>query len=232
MRQIQVLLIDDDEKLGRSLKQYLAKFSIHLFMATLPSVGMKLFSENDIDLILLDGMLPEKDGLEVCRDIRETSDVPVIMLTGRVEQEDKILGLDYGADDYVTKPFEPRELVARINSLIRRSQRLSKPREVTNKLVAGKLELNPMNFIAKYESVDLVLTTQEFEVLYCLMQNSGEVLSREKIMQSIHGEDWNAFDRALDIAISRIRKKLNKQQENNELIKTVWGKGYMFVDEV
>ena len=230
MEQIQVLIIDDDEKLGESLGQYFSKFSINLLVALRPSAGMVLLEKNQVDLILLDGMLPEKDGLEVCREVREESNIPIIMLTGRVEQEDKILGLDYGADDYVTKPFEPRELVARINSLVRRSKRMSSPKEVGKKTNVGSLELDPGCFVAKYNGEDLKLTTQEFEVLHILMESSGATLSRESIMQELHGEDWKAFDRALDIAISRIRKKLNKYEEK-EFIKTVWGKGYMFVSQ-
>jgi len=231
VEKLTVLLIDDDEKLGETLAKYFDKFSLTLLPANRPSKGMELLKSNEVDLILLDGMLPEKDGLEVCREIRSESDIPIIMLTGRAEQEDKILGLDYGADDYVTKPFEPRELVARINSLIRRSKKMAKSGHNGQKLEMDKLVLDPGNFTAHYNDENLNLTTQEFEVLYFLMESAGKTLTRESIMQGIHGEDWKAFDRALDIAVSRIRKKLKKLDHEKEFIKTVWGKGYMFLKD-
>ncbi len=226
MEQIKILLIDDDEKLGNSLKSYLSKFSMELIAVTLPSLGMEELSKTEFDLILLDGMLPEKDGLEVCRDVREKSSIPIIMLTGRVEEEDKILGLDYGADDYVTKPFSPRELVARINSLLRRSHHV---KGGAASVKSGDLNLDTASLKASLKGKDLELTTQEFEVLNYLVEHSSSVQSREAIMKGLHGEDWTAFDRALDIAISRIRKKIKKIDDSKEYIKTVWGKGYMFL---
>ncbi|TNF06124.1 MAG: response regulator transcription factor [Deltaproteobacteria bacterium] len=226
MEQIRILLIDDDEKLGGSLKSYLSKFSIELVAVTLPSLGMQELSKSEFDLILLDGMLPEKDGLEVCREVRAISSIPIIMLTGRVEEEDKILGLDYGADDYVTKPFSPRELVARINSLLRRSQHV---KGSSSSFQRGDLKLDGAALKASLKGQDLELTTQEFEVLAFLVDHASSVQTRESIMKGVHGEDWTAFDRALDIAISRIRKKIKKIDGTKEYIKTVWGKGYMYL---
>lgn len=230
MSNLKVLIIDDDEKLGQSLKEYLAGFSIDLTVAITPSEGMVEMDKENFSLIILDGMLPEKDGLDICRDIRKTSDVPIIMLTGRVEESDIVLGLEYGADDYVTKPFSPRELVARIKRLLRRNDTV-KTEKTKGKISALSLDLYPDKYEAFLGGVNLNLTTQEFDILLLLMTQSQTTLSREEIMKGLHGEDWMAFDRSLDIAISRLRKKL-KNDDDVEYIKTVWGKGYMFVPEV
>lgn len=231
MENNKVLMIDDDEKLALGLKEYLERFSLFMDVAVTPSDGLKLFDQNNYAAIILDGMLPEKDGFEICKEIRKHSDIPILMLTGRVEESDIVLGLEYGADDYITKPFAPREVVARIQRQIKRSQSKPVNKEESSKLKAGNLEI----YIDKYEAFlngkNLNLTAQEFDILNYFMKNSQATLSREEIMQGIHGKDWTAFDRALDIAISRLRKKLNADTEV-EYIKTIWGKGYMFLLEL
>lgn len=225
-----ILMIDDDEKLANSFKDYLARFNFDLHTALTPSEGLKLLDSNNYSLIVLDGMLPEIDGFEVCKRIRKTSDIPIIMLTGRVEESDIVLGLEYGADDYVTKPFNPREVVARIQRLIKRTQKSQSPVTDSQSKKAANLEIFPEKYEAYLLGENLNLTTQEFDILKCLMNRAHVTLSREEIMRDIHGDDWTAFDRALDIAISRLRKKLSKDKDN-EYIKTVWGKGYMFLAE-
>ena len=172
-------------------------------------------------------MLPEMDGFEVCKKIREFSNIPIIFLTGRVEEADKILGLEHGADDYVTKPFSPRELVARVKSQLRRNQNLANSPTISE----AQLELNTGNYTAFYSGKEIKFTATEFEILKFLVENKGNVKSREEIMEGLYGDTWEAFDRSLDIAISRIRKKLKEGTEGKELIKTVRLKGYMFVTD-
>jgi len=233
MSNIKVLLIDDDEKLCNQLQKYFSDFQIDCDFATHPNEGLTKFKNNNYEVVILDGMMPDKDGFEVCKEIRETSSIPIIMLTGRVEEADKIIGLEYGADDYVTKPFSPREIVARIKAQTRRQSMLHNKGELNvETLRSGKLLLAQKELTASYDDKNLNLTTQEYGVLFILMSTPHKSLTREEIMEKLHGEDWKAFDRALDITISRLRKKLKDVEQDTEFIKTVWGKGYMFVQDL
>ena len=220
-----ILIIDDDKRLCEKLSKYLKDFAMELADAQDPIEGIELLKKNDYKVLILDGMLPNMDGLEVCRKVREFSVIPIIFLTGRVEEADKILGLEYGADDYVTKPFSPRELVARVKSQLRR-QELQEDKN--SSVEHSGLELNTGSYTAKYEGEIIKLTATEFEILSYLVENQGQVKSREEIMQGLHGDTWEAFDRSLDIAVSRIRKKLSNISGGKEFIKTVRLKGYIF----
>jgi len=222
-----VLVIDDDEKLNNLLKEYLLKFGFKVTTTIHPDDGLDLLEQELPDIIILDIMLPDKDGFEVCKEIRKTHSVPILMLTARGEVTDRIVGLELGADDYLPKPFEPRELVARIQSILRRSKEVIK----TDKIKIGSLivDLNKQTVELNGKSIDL--TTMEFEVLTIFIKNPGRVLTRDRIMNKTHDMDWEAFNRTVDVLVSRLRQKLDDDPKNPNLIKTVWGKGYKFIGD-
>jgi len=222
-----IIIIDDDEKLCSKLVRYFKDFQLELEAFHRPDEGISAIKDHKYDVLILDGMLPGKDGFEVCKELRTFTNIPIIFLTGRVEETDKILGLEYGADDYVTKPFSIRELVARVKSQLRRvSHKDDQVKEMGN---AG-LVLNPGSYTTTYKDEKIELTATEFEILKFLVENKGQTKSREEIMEGLYGDTWDAFDRSLDIAISRIRKKLKSACPDIEFIKTVRLKGYIFVD--
>lgn len=221
-----IILIDDDQELATKLKRFFEDYSFDLNAFTNPLEAIDYLKNEKPLLVILDGMMPEMDGLDVCKKIREFSNIPIIMLSGRVEEIDKIMGLENGADDYVTKPFSPRELVARIKSQIRKLDYLSKNQD-NSSLEFSDLKINENTYEVTLKNNLIPLTATEFEILKFLATYKGEVKSREEIMQALHGDTWEAFDRSLDIAISRIRKKL-ASIDDKEYIKTVRLKGYVF----
>ncbi|MFA5806351.1 MAG: response regulator transcription factor [Melioribacteraceae bacterium] len=218
-----ILIIDDDKKLNNLLSDYLSKFGFKVTTVTQPNEGLKTLKRELPDIIILDIMLPEMDGFEVCKEIRKEYSIPVIMLTARGEVTDRIVGLELGADDYLPKPFEPRELVARIQSVLRRSSNHSKPDFVK----FGNLVLDMGKHTVQLDGKDVDLTTMEFD----FMRNPGKVITRDHIMDSIRGIEWDAFNRSVDVLISRLRQKLNDDPKNPSLIKTIWGTGYKFIGE-
>lgn len=221
-----IFVIDDDEKLNVLLQNYLSNYGYHIITFTNPHAGLDKIKKELPDLVILDVMMPDMDGFTVCREIRKEHSIPIILLTARGEVTDRIVGLELGADDYLPKPFEPRELVARIQTILRRSSR----EKVTQEdLRIGRLEIYPEKQIIKLDGQDLDLSTLEFDALYLLIQRKGKVLTRDNIMDSLHGVDWSAFDRSIDILISRLRYKLNDDPKNPSFIKTVWGSGYKFI---
>ena len=223
-----ILVIDDDRKLNRLLEQYLGDFGYRVATAVDPAEGLKKLQRHDPDLVILDVMLPGMTGFEVCREIRQRSEVPVIMLTARGEPADRIVGLELGADDYMPKPFEPRELVARIQAVLRRSQgRIS-----AGELAFGALRVDLDRRMAWLDGAPVELTTNEFTVLALLARSPGKVLDRDRILQELRGMDSDAFNRTVDITMSRLRQKLRDDPKTPRFIKTVWGTGYVFVGEV
>ena len=222
-----ILLIDDDEKLGELLKAYFQRFDLQLDTATLPSVGLARIQRDKPDLVILDVMLPEQDGFEVCRTIRKTSTVPVVMLTARGEVTDRIVGLEIGADDYLPKPFEPRELVARIQNVLRRGR----PRGDDKSLRFGDLSLNLERRTVELEGESLDLTTMEYQLLVLFASNPGKTFNRDEILNELRGIDAQLFSRSVDILVSRLRQKLKDTSRQPRFIKTVWGTGYAFVGE-
>jgi DNA-binding response OmpR family regulator len=223
-----ILLIDDDEKLGGLLGNYFSRFDLELSTATLPSVGLEKLRQEQPDLVILDVMLPEQDGFEVCRSIRKSSSVPIIMLTARGEVTDRIVGLEIGADDYLPKPFEPRELVARIQNVLRRSGDNTPEDGV---LRYQGLEVNPEKRAARLDDQELELTTMEFQLLALMAANPGKVYSRDDILNELRGIDAQLFSRSVDILVSRLRQKLGDTAKHPRFIKTVWGAGYTFIGE-
>ncbi len=226
-------MIDDDVKLTALTKQYVEPFGISLETVDRPSAGLgKLWAEK-FDVVILDLMLPEIDGFQVLREIRERSTVPVLMLTARGDVTDRVVGLELGADDYLPKPFEPRELVARLQALHRRSNTLS-PSEAPESftLTAGSLVLDRKQREARVGDRNLQLTTSEFAALELLMQRSGESLDRDQIMEALRGVEWDATNRVIDITMSRLRQKLGDDPKHPQFIKTIWGTGYAFIGTV
>jgi len=219
-----ILIIDDDEKLTGLLTRFLSDFGFRIASAHTPSKGFKLLHDFAPDLIVLDIMLPEMDGFEVCKRIRQKSDIPIIMLTARGELTDKVVGLELGSDDYLAKPFEPRELVARINTVLRRSKSHHKKRHSF-----GELSIDFDQRKALLKDRDINLTTGEFTVLTLLTTSPGRVFDRDEILQELRGMDSDAFNRTVDIAVSRLRQKLGDDPKEPRYIKTVWGSGYVFI---
>ena len=220
-----ILIIDDDEKLNRLLTDYLSKMGFTVLTATLPSTGLEKLEEETPDLVILDVMLPEMDGFEVCRTIRQSSSVPVVMLTARGEVMDRVVGLEIGADDYLPKPFEPRELVARIHAILRRIQTKSKSGIKT----IGALCIDYHKYEVRVDDSLVHLTLNEFECLSLLVKNKGKVLNRDQIIEELRGIEWDAFNRSVDITMSRLRQKLGDDPKNPRFIKTIWGTGYLFI---
>jgi len=219
------LLIDDDEDLTALLSEFLGRFGFSTRAAATPEEGLRLLKAWPPDVVILDVMLPGMDGFAVCRKIRETSRVPIIMLTARGDVMDRIVGLELGADDYLPKPFEPRELVARMQAVLRRG----KPAEAAERLRVGPLELDWLARTAKLGQRAIDLTTAEFELLGLFVRNRGRVLTRDRIMEHTRGTDCEAFDRSIDVLVSRLRNKLGDDPRRPRFIKTVHGSGYTFV---
>jgi DNA-binding response OmpR family regulator len=222
-----VLVVDDDEKLTELLTEYLARFGFAVRAAAHPEEGLRLLRADPPDLVVLDLMLPGMDGLAVCRKIRETSRIPIVMLTARGDVADRILGLELGADDYLPKPFEPRELVARIQAVLRRG---ALP-EAEESVRVGALEVSWASCSASLDGRSLALTTAEFALLGLLVRNRGRVLTRERILDETRGVDWEAYDRSIDILVSRLRQKLGDDARHPRFIRTVRGTGYRFIGE-
>jgi two-component system phosphate regulon response regulator OmpR len=218
-----VLLIDDDERLNALLTEYLTRFGFSVRTATHPDVGLRSLKADTPDLVVLDVMLPGTDGLTLCRKIRESSRVPIIMLTARGDVTDRIVGLEMGADDYLPKPFEPRELVARMQAVLRRGHAEN---DETSR--SGPIEVNWTTRSVSLDGRPLVLTTAEFELLGLLVRSRGRVLSRDRIMEALRGVDWEAYDRSIDVLVSRLRQKLGDDARRATFIQTVRGVGYSF----
>src|SRR5210317_1718942 len=221
-----VLLIDDDRKHSDLMQAYMKRFGINLICAFDSVDGFKQLAREEPDLLLLDIMLPGKDGFEICREVRKTSNIPIIMLTARGDVIDRVSGLELGADDYVGKPFEPRELVARVQAILRRS-------EVAG-TSGGKLSFEGLTIDTETRSVSVDdkpvdLTSMEFELLLILARRHGRKLSRDEILSELRGIDAAILTRSVDIMVSRLRQKLGDSVKPARFIQTIWGRGYSFV---
>ena len=217
-----LLLIDDDERLAEPLQQYFAKFDMLLDNETDPLKAIEHLKRQSYDLIVLDVMLPGIDGFETCRRIRQFSDVPIVMLTARGDVMDRVIGLELGADDYLPKPFEPRELVVRIQNIFKRARTVS----AENVYQLGELQLDIARKQLTRDDAEVAVTATEFGLLSLLVQNQDRVLSRDEIMQALRGIDTDIYSRAIDVLVSRLRQKLQRP----ELIRTVRGQGYQLVN--
>jgi len=221
-----VLVVDDDAKTVELVGLYLKRDGYRVLTAYDGVEALRLAREGHPDLIVLDLMLPGMDGLEVCRTLRAESDVPVIMLTARTTDRDKLVGLDMGADDYVTKPFSPRELAARVRAVLRRLPGERGPDEIKH----GGLTLNFLRHEAFLSGRPLNLTTVEFKLLAALVKEPGRVFSRAQLIENALGHDFEGFDRTIDVHILNLRRKLEPDPSHPKYIRTVYGAGYKLVE--
>jgi two-component system alkaline phosphatase synthesis response regulator PhoP len=223
-----ILVVDDELTLLNTVRAYLEQAGYIVQTATDGGSALHLFRQFQPDLVVLDIMLPEIDGLEVLRQLRQSSEVYVIMLTAKADEADKVIGLGMGADDYVTKPFSPRELVARVKAALRRLGGSSLKKE----LISAHLRLDEEARLAWKDGRPLDLTPIEFDLLHTLMRHDGRALSREQLIEQVWGRDYYGDDRVVDVHIGRLRKKIEDDATHPTLIATVWGAGYRFEDEV
>ena len=219
----EILLIEDDLDMQMLIGDYLENYDFHVDAFDKPKEALEHLGQNRerYSLVVLDLMLPQMDGFDVCKKIRELSDIPIIISSARGEMSDKILGFDFGADDYLAKPYEPRELVLRINSILRRTVQKNKN--------IGDFEINEAKMEIKLEGLLLDLTKIEYDILHLFLTNSDKVLSRESIANAVSGIEYNTKDRTIDMHISNIRQKLGDDPKDPRYIKSVWGVGYKFI---
>ncbi len=217
-----ILLIDDDEALAPPLRIYFRQFGLELFGATHPEQGLGLIESEAPDLVVLDIMLPDMDGFEVCRRIRQHSELPILMLTARGDVMDRVVGLELGADDYLPKPFEPRELVARINNILKRGRAA---RSSASILTFTGMEIDLERQQVRVDAAPVQLTSMEYRLLILLAERPGRPFSRDEILNALKGVEAELYTRSVDIQVSRLRHKLKPLDP----IKTVWGAGYSLV---
>jgi DNA-binding response OmpR family regulator len=221
-----ILIIEDDRSLIDMLSEYLLPLGIRVTAAGGAKEGLRLLDRDAFDAVILDVMLPDGDGFDVCRTVRARSDIPILMLTARGDELDRIVGLEIGADDYLPKPFNPRELLARLRAILRRrGQSAAERRRV---LRFGRLEIDVDARVVRVDGDPRTLTSYQFDLLHALAQNAGRVLSRDALMEKLKGENLEAFDRSLDVHISRIRASIEDDPKHPKRIITVRGAGYVF----
>lgn len=228
MNKTKILLVEDEKNISEIIKAYLIKEEFDVIIAEDGQKALDLFAKEEVHLIILDLMLPKLSGEQVCATIRATSDVPIIMLTAKIDEEDTIHGLSIGADDYITKPFSPRELISRVKALLRRSYRNSSP--LAEKLLFnnGDLEIDIDKMLVRKKGEDIYLTSNEFKILVSLLKNPGQVFTREQLIQQAFGYDYDGFDRTIDTYIKNIRQKIEDNPKKPQYIHTVYGMGYKF----
>jgi len=220
-----ILIIDDDPGLSDLLGEYLGARGFAVAQALDGPAGLSRMRAGGVDLVVLDVMMPGMDGLEVLTELRRDSAVPVVMLTARGEETDRIVGLEMGADDYLSKPFNPRELLARIKAVLRRAG-AAPSAEADTALHAAGVRLDPARREVQVDGEPVTLTTTEFEILRVLLSAAGRVIPRERLMEQARGQEWSAYDRSVDVHISHLRRKLGDDPRKPRRIKTVRGVGY------
>ena len=221
-----ILIIDDDVQLSKLIEEFLGTFNYEITIMHEPEPALEFLKKNEMDLVILDIMLPGIDGFQALRKIREESQIPVIMLTARGEVTDRIVGLELGADDYLAKPFEPRELLARIQSILRRS---SSPGSMVDIIEFKHLTINKLKQEVLLDDEILHLSTSEYEALLLFAENPGKVMDREIMVESLRGITWQSYDRSVDVLVSRLRNKLGDTTSKIRFIKTIHGIGYKFI---
>lgn len=222
MVETKVLIVDDDKNICDLIELYLLKEGYKTYKVYNGKDALKVFTEKPVDVVVLDIMMPEMDGYEVLKEIRKSSPLPVIMLTARGETFDRVLGLELGADDYMVKPFEPKELVARIRAVLRRY----KPQTMKRALEFTDIIIDADSYIVTYKGQELEMPPKEFELLYFLASNPNKVFTRDQLLYEVWGYDYPGDSRTVDVHVKRIREKLS--DEKDWQIKTVWGVGYKF----
>ncbi len=221
----EILIVDDDTRLSAMLSDYLSGNGFAVRTAATALAGLDEIRRRAPSAVILDVMLPDLDGFETCRRIRAASSVPVLMLTAKGEETDRIVGLELGADDYLPKPFNPRELLARLRAILRRSGGAAAGDRVMR---FGRLEIDPASRVARIDGRDCAMTGHQFDLLVALAENAGRTLSREQLMDRLKGEGFDAFDRSIDVHVSRIRAAIEDDPKQPRRIVTVRGAGYVF----
>ena len=221
-----ILILDDDKELTTLLTEFLGDHKYKIVAHHAPSEMFKYLEHNAPDMILLDIMLPEMDGFQVLRKLRESQDVPVVMLTAKGDVSDKVVGLELGADDYLAKPFEPRELLARIQSILRRVHAAN---SMLDMLEFEELTIDKLRQEVLLDGNPVSLSTSEFEALLLFANNSNEVLDREFLVENLRGITWQTYDRSVDVLVSRLRNKLGETPNHTRFLKTIHGVGYKFI---
>jgi two-component system, OmpR family, phosphate regulon response regulator OmpR len=225
-----VLLIEDDSRLAGMVVEYLGKAGYRVTHADTGTRGLALHEREPVDVVILDLMLPDTDGLDICRRLRARSDGPILMLTARGDPMDRVIGLEMGADDYLPKPFEPRELLARLRAILRRSRSRSGANEgrAADVLRYGRLEIDRGAREVRLDGASCALTGYQFALLLALAEHAGRVMSRDTLMDAVKGEQIEAFDRSIDVHVSRIRAVIEDDPRKPRRIITVRGIGYVF----
>jgi len=220
-----ILLIEDDEKLSGMLAEYLSKFGFEVRARPQAAAGLELLRGESFDALILDLMLPDQDGFEVCRRVRAESDIPILMLTARGEETDRIVGLELGADDYLPKPFSPRELLARLRAILRRRASSARGSAL---LRFGRLEIDREARSVRVDGEPRPLTSYQFDLLSALAESPGRVITREALLNRVRKEPLEAFDRSIDVHVSRIRAAIEDDPKHPRRIITIRGVGYVF----
>jgi two-component system alkaline phosphatase synthesis response regulator PhoP len=220
-----VLVVDDDPGIVKVVRAYLEQAGFQVLAAYDGKKAMQIARHDKPDLVVLDLMLPEMDGWDVCRALRKESDVPIIMLTARVEETDKLVGLELGADDYVTKPFSPRELVARVRSVLRRVEGMPPQPE---RFSRGEVTIDLARHSVEVGGAPIDLTPTEFDLLATLMEDPGRAFSRTQLLESVQGYAYEGYERTIDVHVKNLRQKIEDDPRNPSYIKTVYGIGYKF----
>jgi DNA-binding response OmpR family regulator len=223
-----ILIIDDDIELTQLVNEFLSNKKYKIIAKHTPKEALDFLGKTEVDCIILDIMLPEMDGFQVLSKIRETLSTPVIMLTARGEVTDRIVGLELGADDYLPKPFEPRELLARIQSILRRSHSNA---AIIEHVEFKDLSIDKIKQEVVMDGVQISLSTTEYEALLLFVEHSGETLDREFLVENLRGITWQSYDRSVDVLVSRLRGKLGETPTRTRFIKTIHGVGYKFIGE-
>ncbi len=223
MNELNILIVDDEAKMRKIVKDFLVAKDYTVLEASNGEEALDIIydSSNKTDLVILDVMMPKMDGWETCKEIRKISKVPIIMLTAKGDETDELLGYDLGIDEYITKPFSPKILVARIDAILRRANKLNEEDIIT----AGRLEINKTSHVVKVDGKEVELSFKEFELLCYFAENKGIALSREKILNSVWNYDYFGDARTIDTHVKKIRSKLG---DCGDYIKTIWGMGYKF----
>jgi two-component system phosphate regulon response regulator OmpR len=222
----EVLIVDDDARLAAMVSDYLSGNGFSVIRAASGLAGVAEVRKRQPDAVILDIMMPDIDGFEACRQIRGFSDVPILMLTAKGDEMDRIVGLEIGADDYLPKPFNPRELLARLKAILRR--RGGSAADERRVMRFGRLDIDPGSRTVRIDGVEKTLTSHQFDLLVALAENAGRILSREQLMDLVKGEELEAFDRSIDVHVSRIRAAIEADAKNPRRLITVRGSGYVF----
>jgi two-component system alkaline phosphatase synthesis response regulator PhoP len=222
-----ILVVDDDPGIVKLVRAYLEQVGFEVAVAYDGKKAMQIARNNRPDLVILDLMLPEMDGWDVCRALRKESDVPIIMLTARVEESDKLIGLELGADDYVTKPFSPRELVARVRSVLRRVEGMpARPERFSR----ADITIDLSRHLVEVRGRPIDLTPTEFDLLATMMEDPGRAFTRSQLVESVQGYAYDGYERTIDVHIKNLRQKIEQDARNPQRVKTVYGIGYKFED--